>query len=366
MKPRKKENNLNAKKKLNVKKNKDNGSDTPVPVMQSFFKAAPKSFVVEKTNVSVKPNNDDRQFYVDLLKSKLESKLFFSFLLLPSNLFQNLSALPSFDLRFFVAYTHKGYTDVDILANVNEAHEAVGLEHSDSHRNVETKAPSESETDNSKHFECTGCIRKAAERDEWERKYKQESEQRKELKKVYMNLNVEFSELYMKHKSLLKAKGNDRDIIHGEVSDGAAMVSEATGGAATVSEATGGAATGSDVTFTEAQLKFLQFMPLDKKNDCTFILQCLKYAYKSDPNILASKTLKGTAKRTEITADGIEIHHEMKAPLTPEKVDRIKSLFMDRISKCEIHSAEYVERMKDTYVNKLFAAGIGNLSKKPK
>lgn len=209
--------------------------------------------------------------------------------------------------------------------------------------------------------ECTGCIQKAAERDEWERKYKQEFEKRKELKKVYVNLNVQFSELYMKYQSVLKAKGNNRDIVHGEASDNAAS-----DGVAMVSEATGGAVKGDDDTFTEAQLKFLQFMPLDKKNDCTFILQCLKYAYKSDPTVLTSKTLKGTAERTEITADGREIHHEAKAPLTPEKVDRIKSLFMKRISKCEINSAEYVERMKDPYVNRLFAAGIVNLSKKPK
>lgn len=53
-----------------------------------------------------------------------------------------------------------------------------------------------------------------------------------------------------------------------------------------------------------------------------------------------------------------------KDPLTPEKVRRIKALFAGRISKCTIDSAHYTERMKDTYVNKLLAAGIKNLAQK--
>lgn len=105
-------------------------------------------------------------------------------------------------------------------------------------------------------------------------------------------------------------------------------------------------------------------MELDKKSDCTFILNCLKYAYKSDRSVLKSKSLKGTAEKTDITPEGEEIHHDGKSPLTPQKVDVIKGLFVDRISKCQIDSVEYKERMKDPYVNRLLAAGIKNLSKK--
>lgn len=50
--------------------------------------------------------------------------------------------------------------------------------------------------------------------------------------------------------------------------------------------------------------------------------------------------------------------HQAKAP---RKVDRIKGLFIERISKPEINSADYRERIKDPYVNKLFAAGIRNI-----
>lgn len=105
-------------------------------------------------------------------------------------------------------------------------------------------------------------------------------------------------------------------------------------------------------------------MPLDKKNDCSFILHSLKYSYKSDLSVLSTRTLKGTAEWKELKEGGSEVHHEAKGPLTPRKVDRIKDLFIERISKPEINSAEYSERIKDPYINKLFAAGIRNLSKK--
>lgn len=212
-----------------------------------------------------------------------------------------------------------------------------------------------------------------------EKKYNDEFEQRKELKKVYMNLNIEFSELYMKHKSLLKAATEtDRPIIHGEVSDVKSTRRQIVHGEASGGESSGGealgvplmdnvttveGAKGSNEIFTDAEIKFLQYMPLDKKSDCTFILQCLKYGYKNDITVLATRTLHGTAVRTEITSEGAKIHHKGKSPLSPDKVNRIKGLFMDRISKCDIHSAEYMDRMRDPYVNKLIAAGISNLSK---
>lgn len=261
------------------------------------------------------------------------------------------------------------------------------MEETDPNHNVETKTPEESGVHASKNaHECAGCIQKAVEIEEWESKYNEESEQRKQLKKVYMNLNVEFTELYMKYQSLLKivkgteshgdttvvkttdcrivhseapgAKSTDCRTVHGDASDGGTSSKD--------NEATGGDEKDGDNIFTDAQIKFLQFMPLDKKSDCTFILQCLKYAYGSDTSVLASRTLKGTSKRTEINSEGIKTHYEGKAPLSPIKVDRIKRLFMERISKCDIHSAEYVERIKDPYVHKLFAAGIGNLSKNNK
>lgn len=187
--------------------------------------------------------------------------------------------------------------------------------------------------------ECAGCAQKAIERDEWKEKYNQEVEKRKELKKVYVNTTISFTELYSKYNALLKTSAS----THQSVDDAASS--------------------GQDI-FTPAEVKFLQCTSLEKKTDCTFINHCLKYAYKVDRSVLVFKTLKGTSEWTEINGEGVEIQHAAKTPLTPKKVERIKGLFYERLSKCEIDAVEYSERIKDSYVNKLIAAGIKNLSKK--
>lgn len=58
--------------------------------------------------------------------------------------------------------------------------------------------------------ECAGCFQKSIESDEWQQKYYLEVERRKELKKVYINLNIQFSELYSKHYDLLKVASEFR------------------------------------------------------------------------------------------------------------------------------------------------------------
>lgn len=192
---------------------------------------------------------------------------------------------------------------------------------------------------------CKDCIQKDLEADEWKRKYEMEVEQRKDLKKVYLNLTVRFSELHSKYEDLVKTSSAHRPTS-----------------SQTADEET---AAGGDI-YSTTELKFLKCMPLDKKNDCTFILHCLKYGYKSDPSALATKTLKGKNEWTEVTDGGERVLHSGKAPLTPEKVDRMKGLFVERISKCEIGAADFGERIKDSYINKLIAAGIRNLSRKYK
>lgn len=105
MKPSKKQNNLNSKK------NKGNKNEPSAPLIQSFFKAAPKSFVVDKTKVLAEPKNDDRQFYVDLLKSKLESKFLVQFFVNVIQFFiiaeQLFKTLPPFDFIFCFFYTKR-------------------------------------------------------------------------------------------------------------------------------------------------------------------------------------------------------------------------------------------------------------------
>lgn len=127
-----------------------------------------------------------------------------------------------------------------------------------------------------------------------------------------------------------------------------------------VSEAT---AVSGDI-FTPNELKFLQCMSLEKKEDSTFVHQCVQFAYKSDLHVLAHRTLKGTKDWIEIKDDGEKKHHAAKEPLSPHKVNRIKDVFHERISKCAIDAATFGERVNDANINKLFASAIKNISKK--
>lgn len=182
---------------------------------------------------------------------------------------------------------------------------------------------------------CSECELNRKERNEYEEKYKA-------LKKQYYKLAVHHSELDLKHKDLkdvATAKTNENII-------GTNAISAA-----------------SDI-FTPNELKYLQCMSLEKDSDSTFVLHCMKFAYKQQTSVLKNKSRCGTKGRIEFTEDGKEIHHPAKEPLTPHKVDRIRGMFIDRISKCEINSVEYGVRMKPTYVNQHIASAIKNICNK--
>lgn len=251
----------------------------------------------------------------------------------------NVYFISNIDSIFHFCFLALHKKDERLVDDVNEA-AAVGEKEEDTSPVRLANSTVESEAHHTKSLpECTGCVQKLIEIDQWETKYKQEVEKYKELKKVYLNLTVRFTEVDSKYNALLKTNTSGYHTSNDPV-------------------------TSTDDIFTPNEVKFLQCMALDKNNDCSFILHCLKFAYKLDPSVLVCKTLKGTHEWMEITSEGKQIHHDGKAPLTPKKVERIKGLFIDRISKCEIDSADYVERIKDSYVNKHIAAGIRNLSKK--
>ncbi|KAJ6647837.1 hypothetical protein Bhyg_03060 [Pseudolycoriella hygida] len=288
-------------------KKQANAKEIKNPGIQTFFRSVPKTFVVEKDNDETKNDVDDpKKFYIDLLREKLRR---------PRDGTENEVEV------------------CDLAAASDKEVHGHGLS---------TELQVEPKCQDAKTVECDQCVRKDVDIEEWRQKYEDEVLQRKELKKVDLNLTVRFSELHSKYEDLLKA----------------------TTKIVAVDPPEDDSATPEDSIFTETEAKFLSCMALDKRHDCTFVLHCLKYAYKNDLSVLALKTLKGTAKSIEIMDDGEKIYHKGKDPITPKKVDRIRGLFIERISKCKIDAADYSERMKETYLNKLFAAGIKNLSKK--
>lgn len=88
-------------------------------------------------------------------------------------------------------------------------------------------------------------------------------------------------------------------------------------------------------------------MPFDKPADSSFILKCLEFVYKDDPTVLRNKTLKGLPESVTYNDDGSTVTQPKK-----------------ELSKCQIDSVSFGERIKDANVNKLFATGILNIAKK--
>lgn len=173
----------------------------------------------------------------------------------------------------------------------------------------------------------TGCK-------DWESKYKN-------LKKDYMKIGTNFAELRIAHDDLLKTKtysqSNPSD-VHDVISS-------------------------SEGIFTSNEIAVLQNMPLDQQTDSTFILKCLKFAYKNDPSVLRHKTLKGKREAMVISEGGDVAYMPGKDPLSPQKIKSIRELFVDRINKCNLKPAAYDKRIKDPYMNKLIASCITNIGK---
>lgn len=168
----------------------------------------------------------------------------------------------------------------------------------------------------------------------------------KELQTRFLKLTVEFSEISLKYKDAIKLGHSSRQAETDETDNGE----------------TG--ETLHDDMFSKEELRTLKGLPLDKRNDSTFILQCLKFAYKSDLSILCNKSLMGTYATILVSSEGEDVEIAGKDPLTPEKVNKIKQLFTERLSSCDINAVQYGERIKESKVNHLLGTGLVNIRKK--
>lgn len=172
----------------------------------------------------------------------------------------------------------------------------------------------------------------------WRKKYG-------DLKQSHIKLSLRHCELSMKYDELLKISTNTATSSCDDVSD---VLSP------------------NDNVFTPNQIRILESLPLEKKKDSTFIMQCIDYAYKENSSTLVNKTLKGTLERIEMQDDGAVVVRPAKNPLTPEKVKRIEELFIQRVSKSKCLAGEFAERIKTTNINRLLASAIRNISNKEK
>jgi len=117
--------------------------------------------------------------------------------------------------------------------------------------------------------------------------------------------------------------------------------------------------------FTKRQLQTLKHMPVDKSDDSTFVLNCVEYAYKDNIRVLGKKSVFGKAETVLVSENGdADKVIPGKDPMTPVKVEAIKALFIERISKCRLGSVAQAERINDAYVNRLILTSVRNIAKR--
>lgn len=91
--------------------------------------------------------------------------------------------------------------------------------------------------------------------------------------------------------------------------------------------------------FTSEQLTELRSTNQQTAGDSTFVLSSIRFLYSDDLSKLANKTVFGIKKRGN------------KEPLTPQKVDRLRSLYRERLEYIKPENALFREEKFNRHVN---------------
>lgn len=87
--------------------------------------------------------------------------------------------------------------------------------------------------------------------------------------------------------------------------------------------------------FAENQLSTLRSIDKSKKGDSTFILNCLRFLYSHDLAKLEHKSVTGKSK----TGDP-------KEPITPQKLNQIQTVYVERLNDLKLERTDQDEREK--------------------
>lgn len=113
----------------------------------------------------------------------------------------------------------------------------------------------------------------------------------------------------------------------------------------------------------EAEYEALQNISKSSRNDSTFVLTAIKFLYP-DRTVLLNRSLTGRdAYRNRQSG---EQHRERypKRPLSPHKLNVLRSLFTERITNMNLSKDEVEARNNTRSVNVLIGSALTNLQKK--
>lgn len=92
---------------------------------------------------------------------------------------------------------------------------------------------------------------------------------------------------------------------------------------------------------TEIQLSTLRSLDKNARGDSTFVKNCMSYFYSKDLTKLQHKSLTGRSKTNH------------KEPVTPQKLNQIKSLYIERLNDIQLPDADRIirERKFNRHIN---------------
>lgn len=165
---------------------------------------------------------------------------------------------------------------------------------------------------------CLECIKKEKQIGELEKKVEKTTEKFKTLQKSYIKaLNVNFQN------SIKLDNCKQTDILD----------------------------TQSKKYLTDTENAILNSINPNKAQDSTFVRKSFEFIY-TDMNVLQKKSVNGCNEQYAIDIDGkINCIRSRKDPISPEKYQFIKSLFLRRLSKIKISEDELERRSKRMCTN---------------
>lgn len=87
-------------------------------------------------------------------------------------------------------------------------------------------------------------------------------------------------------------------------------------------------------SLSDIQLGCLRSLDKSAKGDSTFVINCVRFFYSDDLTKLQQKSLTGISKANK------------KEPITPRKLDQMKSLFNERLTNMQLADTERLAREK--------------------
>lgn len=117
------------------------------------------------------------------------------------------------------------------------------------------------------------------------------------------------------------------------------------------------------VVLSPSQNAILQIMPGDSSFDTKFVRTALYLLYDGEMDKLSHRSVHGTKERVVRSRNGVTKLYPAKPPITPQKLNAIRSLYNQRIEKKCPDALDFSKRLAGAYFNKIVHAVLSNCAR---